>query len=256
MLETKAFKLENGACFAGITVQEYQSLLQAMQEGYGLHQLQIAESGAVGTAMVLRVALGLSAAGASLCAVIDDSLAGLVALASMRQLANAGAHVVIYTQKEFDQNSLIGSQLYTCYQAGVEIHALCTIDLPAVIETVEAAHALVFGIFAGPSSEADTFKDLCHAINEVQTPVHSITAPAGIFSNTKATSPHPVFSATTISLGVPLALLTDYLDCAGRLYVTDISIALPEYEKHAANLKGAFVSQPVVQFFPTNNDSS
>jgi NAD(P)H-hydrate repair Nnr-like enzyme with NAD(P)H-hydrate epimerase domain len=248
MESIKSFKLEAGQTFQGLTASQYQKLLKD-QETLGMSTEQLVEAAAFSTAMVLRVSLGLSASGASVTALIDDSLSGMIATATLRILANAGSNTSLLGLPDLTKvSSSLNKQLEIADKTGVEIAQVTESQITDTINHIADCHAIIFGLYNGKS--IDMTNKLVAGINEIQTPVHVIEAPPGINVDTGKREGTAIFAATTITYGLPLIGLAEANEFCGRTYLCDISIPRKIYEAHSANLSKLFEAQPVCQIFP------
>ena len=85
-------------------------------------------------------------------------------------------------------------------------------------------------------------------LNECQTPVHSVDAPLGINVDSGAPGADPLYSSSTLSLGVPFVGLADGNEYVGRHYVCDISATRALYTQDSGDDLGwLFAEQPVTQ---------
>ena len=243
------FKIEDGRTFHGVSFHEYEELLSSIEAQNGLTRLQIAEAAGVSGAMVLRVALGLSASGAVLSAIVDDCRSGYIALALLRQLANAGSSVSVFTPGIVSEDTPFGQQLFALSQAGGLLFSLEHTPQEEYLEVITNSHAFIFGTFQSEVCTSDCFTSICKELNEQQTPVHCIEFPPGVNPTDGTPGKNPVFAATTLIPGIPIASLANAIDFAGRIYVCDISIPRSQYETRAPALCDLFTYQPVNQIY-------
>lgn len=93
---TDAFITKDNLPVRSISLEQQQRLFSQLTSEFGISQLQMVEAGAFSLAMVVRFALGLSAEGGASIGVINDSLAGAIAVAGIRHLTNSGAQSAIF----------------------------------------------------------------------------------------------------------------------------------------------------------------
>ena len=86
------FRTETDYSFPGLSTRTFSTVLEELIGSHGLTMPQICEAASYSMAMVLRVALGLSADRAVVGALVGDTLSGWATLAAVRHLANAGSH--------------------------------------------------------------------------------------------------------------------------------------------------------------------
>lgn len=250
MTELKKFKLENGATFKGLTGQAYQALWNRLEQELGLEPARTSEAAALSAAMVLRVALGLSASGASLCALVDDCRAGCTAVATSRVLANAGASCSVLAINSLSNISpAYETELKLADKCGVQLAEIQADELEATLEHIANCHALIMGLYSSPNIGLPLVEKILQGVNELQTPVHVIEAPPGIDAETGQRHANPTFAATTISLGLPLIGLAEGKEFCGRIYLCDIGLPISLYQEIVPELVGIFESQPVNQIF-------
>ncbi len=249
-MSTYTFKTKNGIELGGFSPASLSAMHQDLAE-LGIEPTQIAEAASYSMAMVVRYALGLSATGGKVCALVGDSLAGAVALATMRHLVNAGADgsaLLVFdptiagpeTKRQLTPLSHMGVPIEWCREShtGSAAHAI-----------ISASHNVIFGLF-GLSLADPVIAGCVTMLNEQQTPVHAIEAPLGVDLENGAHGPAALFASSTLSLGAPYAGLNPGRDCVGRHYLCDISITREIYAKHGEDLSALFAQQPVTQILP------
>ena len=207
------------------------------------------EQAAYSQAMVLRVALGLSCADASLLFVVDDCFAGALALASARQLCFAGARVSVLSLQAFSPDSLCATQ-YTVLEPYL-YESLQDVD--ALSERLQSYHAALMGMQRLPfdTSQADTasVERICEHCNESQLPVHTVLCPPGIDADSGEKTGSSLLCATTFTPGLPLQGLPKAQDFCGRVYCGDVGFTPETYQDAGYNGKPFFSNQPVIQVF-------
>ena len=246
------FRTETGYTFPGVPAHEFFAVLNELTSSYGLTMPQICEAASYSMAMVLRVALGLSADRAVVGALVNDSLSGWATLAAMRHLANAGSACKVIPvqlpQQPGDQYLL---QIKPLEKIGAEITRWDSAQDNAVItDMVLDCHALFCGLSSPKSGDTDFIQNIAGVLNEIKTPVHSVQCPMGIDPDSGARAAAALIASSTISLGLPLAGLHRAEDFVGRHYLCDISITRDLYLTTGENLTPLFAEQPVIQIFP------
>lgn len=238
-----------GRCFNGVSSEQKNELTQKLISKVGLHSLQIEEAASFCLAMIVRYALGLSAAGGSIGLLANDTLAGRVALAGARHLSNAGSVVSVFVEgnpssDEFSHQRKILEML------GVPFHSLS--DLTELKNFLPNCHNIICGLYSlNDASLHSSRKELIDTLNDASTPIHAIECPLGLDVDTgKAVKPS-LIASSTLCLGAPFKGFLEGRDFLGRLYVCDISIPGGLYEEVGSHdLSGLFHSQPVVQIHP------
>ena len=224
----------------------------------GISRVQRIEAASYSMAMVVRYALGLSATGGKVTALVGDSLAGGVALATLRHLVNAGAEgCVLCLSPIAELSPVLREQLAPLERMNVSI-THCTDAAPgsSTHTTIESSHNVIVGLFEASETNA-LLGPLVTLLNELHTPAHAIEAPLGVDPGTGAAAT-PLFASSTLSLGAPLVGLSAGGEYVGRHYLCDISATADIYRQSAtANLTSLFAEQPIVQIAPfTQNTQS
>ena len=235
-----------GRCFNGISSEQKKKLVSALTEKIGLHSLQTEEAASFCLAMIVRYALGLSASGGSIGILVNDSLAGRVALAGARHLSNAGSVVSIFVEGEPTSEAFL-HQRKILEILGIPFHNLAHLnELQAFLPN---CHNIICGLYT--SDDSTDRKELIEILNDASTPIHCIEAPLGINVDTGAPIKPAIIASSTLSLGSPFKGLYEGRDYVGRLYICDISSPSGLYKEIGADdLSVLFHSQPVVQVFP------
>jgi NAD(P)H-hydrate repair Nnr-like enzyme with NAD(P)H-hydrate epimerase domain len=245
------FRTDTGAAFGGASAGEYAELYASLTGEYGISTLQICEAASFSMAMVIRVALGLSANEARVCALAADNLCGWCALATMRHLRNAGSECFIITDREVGAGSVEWSRQWQPLQKmGINAEFWPEFRPPDYFtDLMQSCHNIIFGLFN--LARPPAVEDLVGQLNEIQTPIHCIQAPLGIDIETGERGKHPLFAASTLSLGLPLSGLHAGRDYAGRHYLCDIALTREHYEKFGATAP-IFTEQPVIRILPVD----
>jgi NAD(P)H-hydrate repair Nnr-like enzyme with NAD(P)H-hydrate epimerase domain len=246
------FYTRDGRKVPGLSQEAIGRLRAQVQEEYGITPLQMIEASSFSYAMVVRFALGLSAEGGRTIAVIGDTFPGWVTLATLRHLINGGAHGCVFLVGELGGDISHFSpeaqhQLRYLAQAGVEIKFLPQ-NLPPhpLHDALKNAHNVLCGL---STESTDDLSFLVDCLNETSVPIHSTEMPLGVNRDTGAPSASPLFSSSTLSLGVPLVGLLNASDYAGRHYVCDISLPRSLTNQAVRDFPILFADQPVQQLF-------
>lgn len=240
---------KSGVPVSGISQATFERLVGSLTREYGLTTTQIVESASYSMAMVVRAALGLSAAGGRICALATDSLSGWISIATMRHLANGGADPLIVLVAPQQQSSPeLEQQLKPLGKMGVPIFDWAPSgnekDFAALIES---CHNIILGVTAIGTSTPAFQEPLVEILSELPTPLHCIQSPLGVNPDTGAVHKASIFASSTMSLGIPLAGLHPAREYVGRHYVCDISFARQQYIEEGQDLTLLFADQPVVQ---------
>ncbi len=216
----------------------------------GVNQTQVVEAASYSMAMVVRFALGLSAAGGNVCVVAEDSLHGAVALATLRHLINAGANGAVISltapaaaSPEFALQLLPLSKMGTLFQVSQS-----AADHGTNESIIAKAHNVLFGV--DPNSKNSLLSPVIELLNDANAPIHAVDAPFGVDLESGRKSTDALFASSTLSLGAPLLGLFEGRDCVGRHYVTDVSFTKEIYGPENECIGRLFSEQPVVQIFP------
>ena len=250
---TKAFLTNSGQSVAAISATQLLQMRSKVKSELPISDLQIAELAAFSMAMVVRYALGLSAAGGQVAAIVADCLPGWVALATARHLANNGTAVTIIEQGQDQGHSstyktLLSAATCSCcdfhqYDSGKALGRL--------MSALDSYHNLILGCVAIETSDYIALNqltlDLVEAINDHRVPVHAIELSLGINPSDGSRSAAALYAASTLSLGAPISALYDARDYIGRHYLCDISLPWSLYQQHQITSAPLFPEQPVIQ---------
>jgi len=246
---------KTGIHFHGVSEQQLLDARRMLITELGLSNTQITEAASYSLAMVVRFALGLSATGGKVCVVVNDSLAGHVALACARHLRNAGSETIILPFCAVSNASDDFRQQFQVLQRmGAKVVAPETISL--IQSYFEQSHNLIFALYGGNSSVPFALDDFVELLNESKTPIHCIESPYGVNVDTGAIEDEALYASSTLSLGAPFKGLHSANDYVGRHYLCDISLTKSLYETMGDDLSRLFSDQPVVQIFPKKNEES
>lgn len=243
------FISKRGGAIRGFSSDEFVQILRTSEE-LGVSPIQMAEAASYSYAMVARSSLGLSSKDAILTVLISDSLAGCIALGTLRHLFNSGANGNVFlvgtTLEHISADLAVFIQpLLNC---GVSVQACNNFsDIAALRTSLESSHAALCGL-ASTTFAQQLQKDITDLLNELSTPIHSVIAPLGINWDT-GTGTDPIFSSTTLSIGVPLTGLETSRESVGRHYLCDISIPKRVFDDRGEDFTHTFSEQPITQLF-------
>ncbi len=198
---------------------------------------RVIEAGAINMAMVTRHAIGASALNGRIAGLLTDSLAGWVAAATLRHLANSGAEVVGLTLNE-PVSSNFKSELDLLNASGTKI-----IEMSDDIDMTEY-HTVLAGIIDSSSKIIQDNKKLWTSLNDNAIPILSVFP-----AIPEITKVEPLlYASATLFLGLPLIIPDSLKDILGRTYVCDIS--LDKRIDNKSEGKHLFCEQPVIQIYP------
>jgi NAD(P)H-hydrate repair Nnr-like enzyme with NAD(P)H-hydrate epimerase domain len=245
---------KSGIPVSGVTPRVFEKMYSTLIREYGITTSQIVEASSYSMAMVVRAALGLSAAGGRICALATDSLSGWIALATMRHLANGGADPLVVLVTPSNQLSPeIDQQLKPLGKMGVPIFDWSPSgDEGELTKLLESCHNSILGVGTPGHGQADFQKPLINVLNDLPTPLHCIQSPLGLDPESGAQRGSAVFASSTLSLGIPLSGLYQGREHVGRHYVCDISLVRQQYIEEGQDLTLLFADQPVVQLIPSD----
>ena len=242
---------------AGISVPTVDPAILAeirlsMQQEFGISTAAVIESCAFSFAMIVRFALGLSTTGARSACIVNDTLAGCVALATSRQLINAGADVELIFAGSLDNVSQeIEQQLNILGAYGLPLTVWSDPnDSSNIADILGYCHNSMLGLnsIAGLKSEdIDFVKSINNLLNEQSTPIYAAEFPTQVDMKTGKSLGTPLYASATVTFGLPVLGAEFAEDYVGRLYVCDSLIPKPLYEKYGFNCQELFSEQPVQQ---------
>ncbi|MBX7145250.1 MAG: hypothetical protein K1X79_12420 [Oligoflexia bacterium] len=256
---TPQFRSREGFTFTGVTTSTLCSMQEAVRSELTVSDIQVVEAASYSMAMVVRFALGLSAAGGKVCAVVRDSLAGGVALATLRHLVNSGAQAqALLLTEDGSCSPLVAQQAEILRRMNIPIPDIGNpTDVDGFTAFLGEAHNVIFGTHASHKTADEFLVGLCDLLNEERTPVHCIEAPAGVNPDSGTAHPSALYASSTLSLGAPYTGLFNGRDYVGRHYICDTSISAGIYQRHGcAALNQLFSDQPVVQIFPIEAETA
>lgn len=212
----------------------------------------ICEAVSYSMSMVVRVALGLSAKGARVGAIVSDSFPGWCTLAAIRHLATAGTQCsIIYLEQAGEKSEMLQLEAAPLSHMQINMAEWDKIKSQAASGVLFADfHNLLWGVSDFEPAGHPRITEVCDVLNELQTPIHCIQAPAGIDINTGERKKTPLFASSTLSVGLPLRGMHRGRDFVGRHYICDISICSALYRSFGEDITEIFSEQPVVQIYP------
>ena len=235
-------------------MNQMSELRTALEGEIGVSTLQIVESVAYSMAMVVRVALGLTAEEASVGVLYSDSLPGWIALATARHLKNSGCETRLVQCDDQD----LPSPTLSLLKKPLQFLNVIEYSFDQLKEKRElkpflgSCHNLICGVsLANGKVPHDRAMQIIESLNENAVPVHSIDAPLGVNLDSGEAHEQPLYSSSTLSLGIPYKGLGIGNRYVGRHYLADISIPA-ELSKRILGLElpTLFAEQPVIQIFP------
>ncbi|MDZ4785284.1 MAG: hypothetical protein SGJ02_04320 [bacterium] len=230
------FKSESGFIFSGITPEVHLCLVNELTSTNHLTKLQLSEAASLCMAMVIRYALGSKAIDGNIVSFFDDSLQGLVALSTLRHLANGGAKCQAYQcSSSLEASNEFIQSISAAQSSGIEVN---TKSLDST--QFSNVHGAICGL--KEDSSINNIKDF---LNESTISVHSVIMPPVNLDSGK----HEIFSASTMSLGLPLKDTAKFKEQIGRHYLCDICIPQETYEKFGLKNCSLFSEQPVIKIF-------
>jgi len=244
------FHSKTGLMFPGLTTADYKELWRELLYDHGIVTTQVVEAASYSMAMVVRHALGLSASGGNVYALVADTLSGWTALATLRHLTNAGARGTVLSAWSRTPSSELELQLKPLNKLGIPCLPLNEIPEQNISNLLASGHNVICGLFDHENIADSSTAGIVNILNELRTPVHCLEAPLGINIDSGQALSCPLFASSTLSLGVPLAGLYYGSQYVGRHYLCDISIPPALYRRYSADLCNLFAEQPVNQIFP------
>ncbi|NMC61796.1 MAG: hypothetical protein GYA55_01370 [SAR324 cluster bacterium] len=246
---------KTGIHFHGVSKQQLLDARKILITEIGLSNLQITEAASYSLAMVVRFALGLSATGGKVCLVVNDSLAGQVALACARHLRNAGSETILLPFCAVSNASDDFRQQFQVLQK-MDVKVVAPETISTIETYFEQAHNLIFALYGGNISVPFAMDDFIKFLNESRIPIHCIESPFGVNVDTGFIEDEALYASSTLSLGAPFKGLHPANDYVGRHYLCDISLTKSLYETMGDDLSRLFSDQPVIQIFPEKNEGS
>jgi NAD(P)H-hydrate repair Nnr-like enzyme with NAD(P)H-hydrate epimerase domain len=235
---------KQGVSVPCIEPDHYLSCLESLLERYSISPLQIAEAASYSMAMVVRFALGLSARDAYTTVIVTDSLAGQVALATLRHLVHGGADgTAIFLSPPDTMSKYMSHQIKNLLALGLEPIFGEEEHLNESLKTeIKRSHNVICGI----GTTGSLPRSLTETLNDAFTPVHCVELPPGVCPASGQLT-DPLFASSTLSLGAPLHGLHEAQENVGRLYICDISLPIYPLEELGYTYPLLFDDQPVQQ---------
>lgn len=252
------FQSKAGPTLPGVSIETSRTLHAALLSEYGLRPSQVAEAASYSFAMVIRYALGLSAAGGKVCGVVTDTLNGWIVLATIRHLVTSGAdaHLIFFMDPAVHTEE-IAEQLKPLEKMGVPMdHWSVFCDGDGVVDLIESCHNVLCGLYRSSQLPDDNERTFLKILNELSIPVHTVEAPPGVDGDSGRGADYALFASSTLSLGVPLTGLHAGKDFVGRHYVCDVSFPQALLQLHGLAFPPLFSDQPVVQLTPLEEKSN
>jgi len=239
------------------TIEQMESMRAWQRDTLTLSESRSIEGAAFSFAMVVRYALGLSADGGTIGALVRDCRAGHVVLATVRHLLNAGAagaQVVLISDTNLDGSPIPQSpemieQLTLVGKLGANVFDYeASSNNEDFEQLLKGCHNLLVGTYSNQPRPSDaTLGLLIEVLNELPTPGHCVEMPFGVHSETGVVSSGAMFASSTLSLGLPLSGCIKGSENLGRHYVADCGFALEQYREAGYTGSPLFADQPVVQ---------
>jgi NAD(P)H-hydrate repair Nnr-like enzyme with NAD(P)H-hydrate epimerase domain len=244
-IATSFMYTKTGTAVPCVTENDYLHCLSSLGVRYSINACQLVEAASYSMAMVARYALGLSAKDAFTTVVIADTLAGQIALATLRHLVHGGADGTALFLKPISQCSEdLQHQAKSLVALGLEPIEGHTDKLAQALgQEVKRSHNVLCGIGVG----AELPEPLAEILNDAFTPVHCIEIPPGLRPTTGEATKSIIFASSTLCLGVPLSGIMHAQDVTGRVYICDISLPTYPLEEAGYNYPLLFDDQPVQQ---------
>ncbi len=251
MFQTKA-----GIQIPGIPSADLLALRTELLQEYGITTTQLVEACSYSMAMVVRFALGLSAFGGRVACIFDDTLTGLISVATVRHLINAGSEAELVfigdiekasTDLELQLKPLEKmEQSLTLWNSPDDNHHITTI--------LQSCHNSLCGYYKLGQTPTTFEYNVNELLNDLTTPIYAIESPPGVDPDTGKRHGSALYASCTMSLGAPLMGLFNGSDYVGRHYVCDTSITRALYGKVGMDLCEVFADQPVQQIFPVKTE--
>lgn len=252
-MEDNIFKDKRNNLFGGITYKELVRIIYSLQEEYGVTIPQVVEDASFSLSMVIRSHLGLSAENGYITVIAKDNLAGFIALATVRRLYNAGtnSNVILLKNGNNDFSKEFEDQAQAVSALNIDLMLL---DLKEnekdITNLFSDSDNVLMGTYDENAKDDKDINFISDILNELSTPVHSIISPHGISDvDGKKNCSSPIYSSSTLSLGIPLQGLSFGDDYVGRHYLSEVSIPLNLSNEKANLPSNIFSEQPVCQIF-------
>jgi hypothetical protein len=244
----KGFSTQDGKLVPTCSFDKWQRITTLGNDHEGLAPLQVVEGCGFSMAMVVRFALGHSAAGGNITAFASDSVYGWTVLAAARHLLNAGSTLQIVIPGTRLPTSENGERLLRTLGArGAEIRLWDAPSWNAVARIVESSHNVLCGLSDLKRELAYWTNEFTEHMNESHVPVHVVGAPTGLDLDGNTTSRARLYASSTLSIGLPLEPLSESPDLIGRHYLADAGWSIAAYRNVLFEGEPLFAEQPVVR---------
>jgi hypothetical protein len=249
------YRINSGRTFGPLAPGKIEAIRAQLWDHYGITVTQSIEAASFSLAMVVRYALGLSATGGKVAAIVAPCFAGGVVLAGMRHLVNAGCQGIILEIPGNEPNRKVADsyahQLSILEKMGVpkvlwESH----LPLEPFHEALVDMHNVIFGVTKGSPTDGQLVDRVSNLMNEIRTPVHCVECPWGLNTATLSLEGVTLYASSTLSCGAVLEGLYQFRDYVGRHYICDLSIPETLTAPHEPGLNHLFSEQPVLQITP------
>lgn len=246
------FQTKAGVQIPGISSADLLKLRSDLLTEVGINTTQIVEAASYSMAMVVRFALGLSAAGGRVSCIFEDTLSGWITLATVRHLLNGGGEAELIFIGDLEKASPdLEQQLNPLDKMGQVVTLWNNPDDNGHITSIiGSCHNCLCGYYELGRPIRPFEKNINELLNEMNTPIYTVEAPPGMDPDTGKSQGSPLYASCTLSLGAPLSGLVTGSDYAGRHYVCDISLTKDLYAKVGMDFAPVFSDQPVQQITP------
>lgn len=243
------FLTKNGERLRGVSTLVRDRMFLRLRE-LGVLPLQSAEAAAYSLAMVVRMALGMFARDGRICAVVDDSFEGSIAMAATRHLVNGGAAAELILLAPPSTLSADASRQHSILQAmGIASQQVTeTAEEGPLAQQISSAQHLIVGL--AHTVVHPHLAGLVELLNDANAPIHVLSVPCGVNPESGELTSSPLYASSTLSLGVPLQGLSSAAELVGRHFLCDVSFTTPIYRTEGDDLSAIFSEQPVLQLFP------
>lgn len=256
-MDSTPYQTQYGDSVPDCSLDEWRAVLERLLNTDGLSALQLAEGVSYSLAMVVRYALGLSAADGQVTVLESDGFFGWCALATARHLADAGCSVTVGVldskkARSNEQNALEKPlRSRSCRILDVDSAKA----LQELYAAISSSHNVICGIL-DPITHAcpEVYTEMSVFLNESPVPVHTVGVPTGIDLHTGEITKPPLYSSSTLSLGLPFKLGASAYDLLGRHYLADLQWDLPTYRRLSYTAAPLFREQPVIKLLQVPRD--
>lgn len=245
MDNNSTFFSQTGDPIPGVSPDTLPQLWKSLESEFQLPPVLAIEGVSYSLAMVVRVALGLTAAGGNILVVADNSIRGAVALSGLRRLANAGAGGQAIVISNGEEEKLVRDEQKRLSAIGITCTRCAASEVASQTdEVIDNFHCVIAGLES--YKRAPQLEALTGTLNESHVPTHCIEVSPGLDLDSGDTS-RAVFASSTLALGAPISGLTNFRDYTGRLYLCDISCPAALYARYGHDFSTLFCDQPVTQ---------